>query len=65
MTEYIGKCQRCGTEFGDEPRNKLSMMREYARGAGFGTGGFARYYCDECAEEIVEAVRRHEKGGAE
>ena len=50
MTKYISQCDRCKKEFGGEPRNKLSMMREYGRSAGFGSWGFARYYCDECAE---------------
>ena len=64
MTKYIGQCDRCKKEFGSEPRNKLSMMREYGRSAGFGSWGFARYYCDECAEEVIKAVRRYEMGGA-
>lgn len=64
MTKYIGQCDRCKKEFRAKPRNKLVMMREQPKNGHFVTYRFARYYCEECAQEVMKAVRRYEMGGA-
>lgn len=65
MSNYIGRCDRCKKEFGGKQRNKLAMMREQPKGGHFATYRFARYYCDECAQEVMKAVRRYEMKGVE
>ena len=66
MSQYIGQCYVCGREFGTEPRFKLAMLHEQDKHpSSFSTyHGFARYYCEECAQEVMKAVRRYEMGGA-
>lgn len=60
MSNCVNRCDRCGRKFDARPRRKLAMLQEQRRGTNFSTSGFARYYCEECAEEAKKAIGRFE-----
>lgn len=62
MSKCVSRCERCGRKFDARPRRKLAMLLEQRHSGKFSTSGFARYYCDDCAEQAIEEIMRFEKG---
>lgn len=60
MGAFVGNCCCCGADLKKKERWRILGQKESA--TGFWTSdGFARYYCYECAADIVDAIMERER----